>query len=801
MNRHDSWLIPMLLALPMMLFTQTISSDSRAQVGRKLKVENKVAIKAYDFELGQVKLLDGPFREAMLRNQKYLLSLDNDRLLHMFRVTAGLPSSAKPYGGWEAPDVELRGHSLGHYLTALALSYSTTGDERFKDKAGAIVVELDKVQKAMPSRGFNAGYLSAYPEEFFDRVDTRQRVWAPYYTLHKILAGLLDVYQLCGNQQSLEVLLKMADWVKFRVDRLTEEQQQAALGTEFGGMNDVLANLYAVTGNPEHLRIARKFDHRAVFEPLARGEDKLNGLHANTQIPKAIGAAREYELTGEKRYYDIASFFWERVAKHRSYVIGGHSNSESFFPIEHFSKHLGAASTETCNTYNMLKLTRHLFAWEPSAERMDFYERGLYNHILASQDPATGMMTYYVPLRPGAFRTYSTPDASFWCCVGTGMENHAKYSDTIYLRGEQTLYVNLFIASELNWKERGVVLRQETSFPEEDSTRLIFKSDKPVKLGLKIRYPSWALSGITLSINGKKEPVTVKPGSYVSIEREWRNGDVVQVHLPMSLRLEAMPDDPKMIALLYGPIVLGGDLGREGLDEARRYGPSAPQIGRVKPIDVPAFIGEVKEVLARIKPVPGARLNFRTNGLGKPQDVLLVPFYSLYDRRYNVYWKVYSPAEWEKHKSDLAAAESRRKQIEDRTIDFVGIGEQQSERDHNFKGENTREGIFEGKRWREARDGWFSYDLRVLPDKSITLVCTYRGSEGRRRSFDILVEGLKITTQQLEIHPGELFDIEYPLPENLTRGKERINIKFQAHPESIAGSLFDVRVAQVEPAK
>lgn len=778
-----------------------VSADLRAQISKKLKVENKVPIKAYDFELGDVKLLDGPFREAMLRDQKYLLSLDNDRLLHNFHVNAGLPSSAQPYGGWEGPEVQLRGHSVGHFLTACALMYSTTGDERFKNKANAIVIELARVQQAMPSRGFNAGYLSAFPEEFFDLVDARKRVWAPYYTLHKILAGLLDVYQLCGNQQSLDVLLKLADWVRFRVDRLSEEQQQAVLGTEFGGMNEVLADLYAISGNPEHLRIARKFDHKAIFDPLARGEDKLNGLHANTQIPKAIGAAREYELTGEKRYYDIASFFWERVAKHRSYVIGGHSDGESFFPIDQFSKHLGATSTETCNTYNMLKLTRHLFAWGPSAERMDFYERGLYNHILASQDPATGMMTYYVPLRPGAFRTYSTPDNSFWCCVGTGMENHAKYGDTIYYRGDQSLYVNLLIASELNWREKGVIVRQETKFPDEDTTRLTFKSDKPVKLALKIRYPSWAQSGITLTVNGKKEAVTTRPGSYVTIEREWKNGDTVQVRLPMRLWLEAMPDDPKMVAVLYGPIVLGGDLGKEGLDEARRYGPSAPLIGRVKPIIVPAFVGEVKDVLARIKPVQGASISFHTDGLGKPKDVQLVPLYSLHDRRYNVYWKVYSPAEWEKRKNDLTATEARREQIENRTIDFVDAGEAQSERDHNFQGENSREGIFEGKRSREARDGWFSYDLRVLSDKSMMLVCTYRGSEGRRRAFDIFVNGEKIAAQQLEIHPGELFDIEYPLPESLTRGKERITVKFQAHPDAIAGSVFDVRVAQIEPDK
>jgi DUF1680 family protein len=767
----------------------------------KVKVPSKVPMGAYAFDLTDVRLLDGPFREAMLRDQRYLLNLDADRLLHMFRVNADLPSSAKPLGGWEAPDVELRGHSLGHYLSACALMYASTGDERFKTKAAGLVADLAKVQEALRSRGFNSGYLSAFPEEFFDRVEARKRVWAPYYTLHKIMAGLLDTYVYCDTQQALDVLVKFADWVKFRVDHISEEQQQGALDTEFGGMNEVLANLYAVTGNPEHLRLARKFDHKAVFDPLARGVDRLGGLHANTQIPKAIGAAREYEVTGEKRYHDIATFFWQRVAQHHSFVIGGNSNGEHFFPVEHFSKQLGAASTETCNTYNMLKLTRHLFAWSPSAETMDFYERGLFNHILASQDPATGMMCYYVPLRPGAFKTFSTENDSFWCCVGTGMENHAKYPDTIYFHDDQSLYVNLFIPSELTWKAKGLVVRQETRFPEEDTTRLAIKVDAPVRLALKIRHPAWAQSGMTLTINGKNEPLQTQAGSYVNVEREWKDGDSIQVRLPMSLRLEAMPDDPKMIAFLYGPIVLAGDLGNQGLDSAKRYGPTAPQVGLIKPVDVPAFVGELKNVLPSTKPVAGKPLTFQTNGIGKPQDVTLVPFYKTFESRYSVYWKVYSQAEWENRKTELAATESRRQQIERATVDAVQAGEEGSERDHGFQGENSTTGFFEGRKSRAAQEGWFSYTLKVVPDKPVTLVCTYRGSEGRRRVFDILIDGEKIATQSLEIHPTELFDVEYPLAEALTRGKERVTIKFQAHPEAIAGSLLDVRIAQLGPAK
>ncbi|MGH9761955.1 MAG: beta-L-arabinofuranosidase domain-containing protein, partial [Blastocatellia bacterium] len=633
-------LIPSILFLaivPAMGLTRSIMAPRLiSHEDAKMEVRNVIPLKAHPFPLQEVRLLDGPFRDAMLRDKQYLLSLDPDRLLHMFRVTAGLPSSAKPLGGWEAPDVELRGHTLGHHLSACSLMYASTGDVTLKRRAEKIVTELDKIQRAMPSRGFHPGYLSAFPEEFFDRLDARKQVWAPYYTIHKIMAGLLDVYLECDDELALDVVTKMADWVGFRAGRLSEEQQQRDLETEFGGMNEVLSNLYAVTGKHEYLEIARKFNHRALFDPLARGDDPLDGHHANTQFPKIIGAARQYELTGEKRYYDITEFFWRRVALHRSFVIGGNSDNEEFFPIDHFSQHLGASSTETCNTYNMLKLTRHLFSWQPSAETMDFYERGLFNQILASQDPATGMMCYYVPLKPGSYKSFSTPEDSFWCCVGTGMENHSKYGDTIYFHDDQSLYLNLFIASELNWKEKGLTVRQETRFPEEDSTRLTFKSEKPIHLALKIRYPSWAQSGVTLAVNGKQQAVQAEPGSYVTVDRDWRNGDVVQIRYPMSLRIESMPDDPKTIAILYGPIVLAGDLGEEGMEDVKRYGPSAPQVERLKPIQIPAFVCDVKDVLTNVKPISGAPLNFRTSGIGQPGDVLLLPFYKVVQPRYTV---------------------------------------------------------------------------------------------------------------------------------------------------------------------
>ncbi|MEW6127839.1 MAG: beta-L-arabinofuranosidase domain-containing protein [Acidobacteriota bacterium] len=773
----------------------TAPGNSFAQ---KLSVPDKIPAKAIPFALTDVRLLASPFRDAMIRDQKYLLSLDSDRLLHTFRLNAGLASTAKPYGGWEAPDVELRGHSLGHFLSACALMYAGTGDERFKKQADTIVAELVKIQEALKAKGANAGYLSAFPEEFFDRVETRKRVWAPYYTIHKIMAGLLDMYQLCSNQQALDTVVKMADWVTFRVDRLSEEQFQRSLETEFGGMNELFANLYAVTGNHEHLRLAHKFDHRAVFDPLAQSVDKLDGLHANTQIPKAIGAARIYELTGEARYYNIANFFWQRVAHHRSYVIGGNSDDEHFFPVTSFSKHLGESSAETCNTYNMLKLTRHLFEWNPSAEMMDFYERGLFNHILASQDPEMGMMTYYSPMKPGSFKTFSTPEDNFWCCVGTGMENHAKYNDTIYFHDDESLYVNLFIPSVLNWKTKGLTVEQTTDFPQSETSRLAFQTDKPLRLALKIRVPSWAERGMRFTVNGKAENLNAKPGSYATIERQWKTGDVLELRLPMSLRIEAMPDDAKTLAILYGPVVLAGDLGKEGMEGLKRFGPYTAEPARVKLSEVPGFVvSDVKKILTKIKPVKGAPLTFTTVGLAEPREVRLIPFYRAQGMRYTVYWKVYSPTEWQQRQVRLAALAAREKAISERTVDGVRIGEAGDEKAHNFKGEKTDSGYLEDRRWRDSRDGWFSYELQVTQGERLTLLCTYWGSESRKRVFDIFVDGEKIATQNLfDNKPGEFFDVEYPLSATILRGKERVTIKFQAHPGSMAGGVFGLRIVR-----
>jgi len=764
---------------------------------------HKPAARLEPFPLGDVRLLEGPFLAMQKRGLDYLVGLDPDRLLHSFRLNAGLPTSAAPYGGWEAPKVELRGHSLGHYLTACALGYEATGDQRLKQRAVAITAELRKVQLALAARGANPGYLSAFPEEFFDRVEARKGVWAPYYTLHKILAGLLDVHRAFADATALEAAKGMASWVGLRAKKLSDAAWQEMLETEFGGMEESLTELYALTRDPEHLRLARLFDHRAVFDPLARGEDALDGLHANTQIPKAIGAELDCATTGEARYCRVAETFWKRVALSRSYAIGGHSEDEHFFPLVHFSRHLGESTAETCNTYNMLKLTRALFLRDASPARIDFYERGLFNHILASNDPETGRVTYFVSMKPGAWRTYSTSEDSFWCCVGTGMENPSRFGEAAYARAAGALYVNLFLASELRWREQGLTLRQLTRFPEEPKTRLELRLDAPRRLALRLRRPSWAGDGFAVSVNGRPETAAAAPGEYVSLEREWRDGDVVELALPMRLRAEAMPDDASVVAFLYGPIVLAADLGDAGLDEPKRYGSEAPAVRDAPPLDVPSLVAaSPSEAVARLRPA-GEPLAFRSEGLGQPGEVVLRPFYGLYSRRHAVYLRVEPEVALRARAAREQQAAAEERAVEGRTIDRVAVGAEADEQAHALQAERAGAWSLEGRSCRSTRyGGSWSYALRVPASGASALRVTYWGGETRRHSFEVTAEGETLATQSLfDDRPGELYAVEYPLPARLTSGRERLRVGFRTGAKQSTGAVFDVRVVKASPAR
>jgi DUF1680 family protein len=620
-----------------------------------------VAPQAQPFPLTQVQLLDGPFRDAMLRDGNYLLSLEPDRLLCWFRKEAGLQPKGEVYGGWESQGIA--GHTLGHYLSACSHMYASTGDRRFLDRVNYIVGELAVCQQANSN-----GYVAAIPngKEIFSKIQRGEiqskdfslnGLWVPWYTLHKEFAGLIDAYQLCGNAQALDVVTNLANWADATTANLTEAQWQKMLVCEQGGMNESLANLYAITGDTNYLALAKKFYHEAVMDPLAQGEDRLNRLHSNMQIPKVIGAARIYEMTGDEHFAGIAEFFWKDVTLNRSFVIGGNGDREHFFPTNDFAGHLSAETAETCCTYNMLKLTRHLFEWSPGAAEMDYYERALYNHILASQDPDTGAFAYFMALKPGHFKTYSTPENSFWCCVGTGMESHAKYGDTIYFHGDNSLFVNLFIPSELSWPEKNLVVRQETTFPESDTTRLNFKSRAPVQLALKIRWPAWA-EIITVRVDGKKQKISGAPGSYFTLDREWKDGDQVEVQLPMKLHTEPLPNTTNIVALLYGPIVLAAELGTSGMPDP--HATNQLEFVKVPDPEVPVFVADKNSLLKHVKPVSGQPLTFRTKYLGKPHDVTLVPYYKLDDERYSIYWSVVSPADWRKNPVKTAAEAATR---------------------------------------------------------------------------------------------------------------------------------------------
>jgi uncharacterized protein len=613
-------------------------ADALADGYSKDKVKPAVTFQARAFDLRDVRVLDGPFKHNQELDGKYLLALDPDRLLHTFRLNAGIPSTARPLAGWEEPTGELRGHFTGHYLSACAMMYAGTGDQRYKDNALKVVKGLAEVQAKLGT----SGYLSAYPETFFDRVEARQRVWAPYYTLHKIFAGLEDVYDYCDDALAFEVVKKFGDWAITRNGKLTDAQMQNMLGEEHGGMNESLANLYAFTGEEKYLAIAQRFNHLRFIDSLAKGVDNLDNNHANTQFPKFIGAARQYELTGKEDMKNAALNFWNFVVHERSYVTGGNSDGEQFSPKARLSTALGNSTTETCNTYNMLKLTRHLYTIDPKPEYPDFYERGLFNQILGSQAPDDGgRMTYYYRLRSGSTKDFRGPD-SFVCCAGSGIENHAKYGDSIYFHdGNKTLYVDQFIASELNWRQAGVKVKQETNYPDEASTKLTVTAAPAGEWTMQLRHPAWAEKGFVVKVNGQAAPQT-KAGSYVTLTRTWKAGDVVDVQMPFALHSEGFADNPNRRAVMYGPIVLAA--GVQAAPAPARGGRGAPAT-QAAPSPYPKVKGAVGAFVNGLKPVPGKPNTFTAGPdvLAWPEgatatELTFSPLYKIYNTPYMVYF-------------------------------------------------------------------------------------------------------------------------------------------------------------------
>jgi uncharacterized protein len=594
------------------------------------------------FPLGDVRLKPGPFLDAQKLDEAYLLRLEPDRMLANFRTNAGLQPRAPVYGGWESVepwiDIRCHGHTLGHYLTAAACMYESTLDKRFADRVDYIVTELAECQAK------TGGWLAAFPDgvaPLLDSLAGKEFEGVPWYTTHKVMAGLRDAWWHRGSHQARDVLVKFTDWIAEACKDVPDDRFQKMLDREHGGMNEVLADVATIVPTARYGELARRFSHRALLDPLAAGRDTLDGLHANTQIPKVIGFERIGALEDDAVMKKAARFFWENVVKNRSYATGGHGDVEHFFPTQEFAKRLHSGKTmETCCTHNMMRLTRALNERDPRVEYLDYFERALFNGILASQDPETGMNTYFQSTRPGYVRLYHTPFDSFWCCTGSGIENHARYGETIYARDKDTLYVNLFIASTLNWRKQDLIVHQETRFPDADTTRIRFEGARPRGFRLALRQPAWC-EVMTVSVNGRRVATSRKPGSYHRLARRLRGGDVVEVRVPMRLHVETLPHAPDHAALMYGPIVLGGRLGTDGLTPGSQLIVNERESGNMLQADakIPTWSKSIAELVSHTTRTNPEKLAFRTTGFDGGATMELIPWFRLTHERYNLYWR------------------------------------------------------------------------------------------------------------------------------------------------------------------
>jgi DUF1680 family protein len=596
------------------------------------------------FDLADVTLDEGPFLHAQRKTEAYLLALQPDRMLHNFRVNAGLKPKAPVYGGWESEptwaEINCHGHTLGHYLSACSLAYRSTGDRRFKTRTEYIARELAQCQAAA-----GTGLVCAFPDGpalVMAHLRGEKITGVPWYTLHKVYAGLRDAAVLTDDQTARAVLIRFADWAVEATQPLSDAQFETMLETEHGGMSEVFADLYVMTGDADYRRMAERFSQKAIMAPLARGRDNLDGLHANTQLPKIVGFQRVWEVTGDDRYRDASVFFWKTVALTRAFATGGHGDNEHFFPMANFADHVfSAKGSETCCQHNMLKLTRALFMHDPQAVYADYYERTLYNGILASQDPDSGMATYFQGARPGYMKLYHTPEDSFWCCTGTGMENHVKYRDSIYFHDDDAIYVNLFIPSSVIWKEKGATLTQRTTFPEAPTTTLRWTLTEPTEATLKLRHPHWSRDAVVL-VNGVETARSTDPGSYVDVPRTWKNSDQVELRLTMETAVQHAPAAPDIVAFTYGPLVLAGALGREGLPPRADIIVNERKYGQYNdaPFTPPTLAGAPEALARALK--PGDRPLEFTVLSADQRPVRMIPYYRIAHERYATYWALKS---------------------------------------------------------------------------------------------------------------------------------------------------------------
>ncbi|ABQ06887.1 glycoside hydrolase family 127 protein [Flavobacterium johnsoniae] len=667
------------------------------------------------FPLQEVRLEDGPFKKAQDVDLKYILALNPDKLLAPYLIDAGLPVKSTRYGNWES--LGLDGHIAGHYLSALSMMYASTGNPELKNRLDYMISELARCQDKNGN-----GYVGGIPQGkvFWDRIHKGDidgssfglnNTWVPIYNIHKLFAGLNDAYQYTGNQQAKEVLIKLGDWFIEMIKPLSDDQIQKILKTEHGGINESFADLYLITKDKKYLETAQKISQKSFLESLIKKEDKLTGLHANTQIPKVIGFEKIASISADKEWSEAVTFFWDNVTQKRSVAFGGNSVSEHFNPVNDFSGMLKSnEGPETCNSYNMERLSKALFLEKQEMNYLDFYERTLYNHILSSQHPEKGGFVYFTPIRPNHYRVYSQPETSMWCCVGSGLENHTKYGELIYSHFDEAVFVNLFIASTLNWNEKGIVIEQRTKFPYENSTEIVLNLKKAKTFDLNIRRPKWA-ENFRVFINDKEQKTELKPSGYISLKRKWKSKDHVRIEFETKTHLEQLPDGSNWSAFVNGPIVLAAKTSKEALDglfaDDSRMGHVAS--GKYMPMDKAyALVGEKASYVSRLKELGNMRFAL--------DSLELEPFFELHDARYQMYFQTFTKDEFKEKQEILRQQEIKEMALEANTIDKINCGEQQPEVDHLYRGEKSNSGYDDGRFWRNTQS-YISYQM-INKDKS-----------------------------------------------------------------------------------
>lgn len=762
------------------------------------------------FNLTDVELLDGPFKHAQDLNVKVLLEYDVDRLLAPFLLQAGLEPKGELFPNWEGLD----GHVGGHYLSALAIHYASTGNKECLERMNYMLDELDRCQQQS-----ERGYVGGVPDSdmIWDEIHNGNtgiigRYWVPWYNIHKTYAGLRDTWLYAGSEKGREMFLKLCDWGCWVTENLNQEQMESMMNTEFGGMNEVYADAYQMTGNRKYLEEARKWTHHQLFDGMVQGVDNLDNKHANTQVPKVVGFARYATVADDQDYLKASEFFWDRVANHRSVAFGGNSRREHFPQASDYRSYVEEREgPESCNTNNMLKLTEDLFFENPLGIYADFYENALLNHILSTQHPEHGGYVYFTPARPAHYRVYSQPNEGMWCCVGTGMENHGKYGEFIYSHFGESLYVNLFMASRLEWKEKKVEIVQETGFPDSDRTVITVNPKKPSKFIMMLRCPGWVRSGeLEICVNGQRieaHESEDNPG-YIAISRKWKKGDKVEMHMPMHFSTDMIEGVDDYIAIKYGPVLMGVMTGTEDMaglvaDDGRWSHIASGKL--ISAFDAPVILGDrkmVESTLTAKESQPEKQFDMSASGmfLDKYRDAELVPFYKIHDSRYSIYYLMMTPEQYQEHQAEMAAIEEAKLELDRHTVDRVECGEQQPEVDHQMKSDNSGKGNHEGESWRDARNGgFFEYTMDTQGLADLSLMVRYWGNESDfNRRFDILIDGEKLTSETLfrKWNKAEFQNVSYEIPANMLEGRKQICVRFQSSERTVAGGVFQVRLVR-----